>query len=397
MRPVRRLLFALLVALTVPVGAQGSAGEPVGATADGVALSPEGTPLYATFSLNAIDRETGEAGVAVTTRVPFVGRAVPWVRAGVGAVATQSWTVVEYGVMGLDLLEEGLAPEAVLERLLADDAGRERRQVAILDMEGRSAVHTGEENGDWAGSRRGPDYTVQGNILVGPEVVDAVAEHFEGTAGTGMPLAERMILAMEVGQARGGDRRWGLLQSAAIRIADPRDPGRGGDRLSLSIDVGEHPEPLAEMRRIYWTTAGRLGHRSFSEIRGADVVELHRMLHALGYWRPELEEVPTAPRFAADPELLRSDPDAYQQRIDEFRALATEHAETYGVFAADSIAALDAFRRDHGLDYPGTPRGLVDERLVEALREAYFFRPREEQPAADLGGAATAPGPPAPG
>jgi uncharacterized Ntn-hydrolase superfamily protein len=199
-------------------------------------------PFYSTFSICAVDQETGESGAAVTTRVPFVGRAVPWVRASVGAVATQAWTVVEYGTQGLDLMEQGLAPAAVLEQLLADDAGRESRQIGLIDMAGRTAAHTGEENGDWAGSRQGENYTVQANIMVGRQVVDAVANHFEATAGTGMPLAERLILALEAGQALGGDKRWGRLQSAAIRIADPNDPGRGGDHLSVSIDVGEHPE-----------------------------------------------------------------------------------------------------------------------------------------------------------
>src|SRR5512145_3219639 len=90
-------------------------------------------PVHATFSICAIDAATGEAGVAVTTRVPFVGRAVPWVRAGVGAVATQSWTVVEYGRQGLDLLEAGVTPEKVIERLLNGDKGREQRQIGLID------------------------------------------------------------------------------------------------------------------------------------------------------------------------------------------------------------------------------------------------------------------------
>ena len=127
---------------------------------DGVLINADGTPHYATFSICAIDPDSGECGVAVTTRVPFVGRAVPWVRAGVGAVATQAWTVVEYGNRGLDLLEEGLEPQEVLERLLADDDGRESRQLGIIDMQGLTAAHTGEENGNWAGSRQGPNYTV---------------------------------------------------------------------------------------------------------------------------------------------------------------------------------------------------------------------------------------------
>jgi hypothetical protein len=114
--------------------------------------------------------------------------------------------------------------------------------------------------------------------MVGPEVVDAVAASFEATDGSGWPLAERMILALEAGQAKGGDRRWGSLQSAAIKVADPNTPGRGGDNIAIAIEVGENPEPVAEMKRIYYTTQRRLGYRSFSRVEGTDVVELKRML-----------------------------------------------------------------------------------------------------------------------
>src|SRR5262245_2253506 len=255
----RALLAALAVVPTL--GAQ----EPVPGR-DGVPTDAQGRPIYSTFSLCAIDPATGESGVIVTTRVPFVGRAVPWVRAGVGAVATQAATVVEYGRRGLDLLEQGGAPQQVLEKLLSDDPQRERRQLGVIDMQGRSAAHSGKENGAWAGSRQGKSYTVQGNILVGPEVVDAVAAHFENSEGLGMPLAERLILALEAGQEKGGDKRWGLLQSAALRVADPKDPGRGGDYVSVSIDVGEHPQPVAELKRIYRATQQRLGWRWFGEV-----------------------------------------------------------------------------------------------------------------------------------
>src|SRR6185436_7032163 len=114
------------------------------------------------------------------------------------------------GRKGLDLLEQGVSPQEAIERLLSDDKGRERRQLGMIDMKGRAAAHTGKENGAWSGSRQGRNYTVQGNILVGPEVVDAVAASFESTEGTGMPLAERLIRALEAGQEKGGDRRWGL-------------------------------------------------------------------------------------------------------------------------------------------------------------------------------------------
>lgn len=332
-------------------------------------LAPQ--PAHATFSLCAIDPDTGEAGVIVTTRVPFVGRAVPWVRAGVGAVATQSWTVVEYGTQGLDLLEEGLEPQQVLDRLLADDQGRELRQLGVIDMEGRSAAFTGQENGDWAGSRQGPHYTVQGNLLVGREVIDAVADHFESTAGSGMPLAERMILALAAGQAKGGDQRWGNLQSAALRIADPNDPGRGGDHLSFDIHVGEHPHPLQELERIYRTTARRLGYRSFSEVRGPDVVELKRALHTLGYYRKDLEGgIPEPPDFDFDRSRMRSDPEGFQKAVETYREKARAYSDAWQVYDTETMDAVDAFRKDHDLDHPGTDRGLVEERFVEALRRA---------------------------
>ncbi|HEX8254464.1 MAG TPA: DUF1028 domain-containing protein [Thermoanaerobaculia bacterium] len=334
-------------------------------------------PAQATFSIAAVDPKTGEAAVIVTTRVPFVGRAVPWVRAGVGAVATQSWTVVEYGTRGLDLLAKGVAPEEALKQLLADDQGRELRQLGIIDMKGRTASFTGKENGAWAGSRQGKNYTVQGNILVGPEVVDAVAAHLDATDGTGMPLAERLILALEAGQAKGGDKRWGYSQSAAIRVADPNNPGRGGDHISLSIDVGEHAEPVAELKRIYYRTAQRLGYRSFSDIRGEDVLELKRMLHALGYWRKEIATFPAEPQFEGDRALMRTDPKKFQEQVAEYTKKAEAYEQQYAVYDAEAMDAVDRFRKEHGLEYEGNARGLVDERFVSALRERYYGRAKK--------------------
>src|SRR5256712_12208187 len=200
-------ILAAFIAFTSLASAQQRA-------ADGVAINDDGLPQYSTFSLCAIDPATGQSGASVTTRVPFVGRAVPHVRAGVGAVCTQASTVVEYGPRGLDLLAKGVEPQAVLAQLLADDQQRESRQVGVIDMKGRAAAHTGKQNGNWAGSRQGSTYTVQANIMVGPEVVEAVAKTFESTEGTGMPLAERMILAMEAGAGEGGGGRRGQLQSA---------------------------------------------------------------------------------------------------------------------------------------------------------------------------------------
>ncbi|HKB12705.1 MAG TPA: DUF1028 domain-containing protein [Vicinamibacterales bacterium] len=369
--PVRStLVVAAVFALTTFLSAQQRA-------ADGVTLNDQGLPQYSTFSLCAIDPATGQSGASVTTRVPFVGRAVPHVRAGVGAVCTQASTMVEYGPRGLDLLAGGVEPSAVLQQLLADDQLRESRQVGVIDMKGRSAAHTGKQNGNWAGSRQGLNYTVQANIMVGPEVVDAVATTFEASEGTGMPLAERMILAMEAGYAKGGDRRWGNLQSAAIKVADPNDPGRGNDHITLAIEVGEHPEPVAEMKRIYYTTGRRLGYRSFSKVEGPDVVELKRMLHEVGYWRPSLTAFPDAPpsiNTAQMQELRRTNPAEYEKRAAEVRTRTSAYNSDYATFDDETIAAVDKFRKDHNLDYQGDAPGFVDARMIDALRATYFAK-----------------------
>jgi uncharacterized Ntn-hydrolase superfamily protein len=367
-RTLAGISAAVALAAAVPAAGQTRA-------ADGVTVDFEGRPQYSTFSICAIDPATGQSGAAVTTRVPFVGRAVPWVRAGVGAVCTQASTVVEYGPRGLDLLAKGVEPTAVLAQLLADDGSRESRQVGVIDMKGRSAAHTGKKTSDWAGSRQGLNYTVQANTMVGPEVVEAVAGRFESSEGSGMPLAERLILALEAGYAKGGDRRWGNLQSAAVKIADPHDPGRGGDYISLAIEVGENPEPVAELKRIYYTTGRRLGYRSFSSVEGPDVVELKRMLHALGYWRPSLQhfpEAPAPPDAARMRDLQRTNPEQYQKATADARQAADAYASQFAAYDAEAIAAVDKFRADHSLVYQGNPPGLVDARFVDALRAAYY-------------------------
>lgn len=345
--------------------------------ADGVTIDEVGDPQYSTFSLCAIDPATGQSGAAVTTRVPFVGRAVPWVRAGIGAVCTQASTMVEYGVRGLDLMARGVEPKDAIAQLLADDAGRESRQLGMIDMKGRAAAHTGKGNSYWAGSRQGTNYTVQANIMVGPEVIEAVANTFESTEGTGMPLAERMILALEAGHAKGGDSRWGNLQSAAIRVADPNDPGRGNDFITLAIEVGEHPEPVAEMKRIYYTTQRRLGYRAFSQVEGPDVIELKRMLHAVGMWRPSLAafpEPPVVPNTRDMQALRRSDPAKFDQMQAAARQASADYTRDYATFDAEAIAAVDAFRKANKLVYAGNPPGLVDDRFVTALRAQYLAK-----------------------
>src|SRR5688500_18028327 len=152
---------------------------------------------FHTFSIVAVDLRTRETGVAVTTRNPCVGNAVPWVRAGVGAVATQGGTRVEYGPELLDLLAKGMSPNDALDQLVKADKDRERRQVGVIDVQGRSAQWTGagqkgaESRGDWTAEVAGKTFAVQGNSLVSPDVVKAVAAHCHARDGAARHLADR--------------------------------------------------------------------------------------------------------------------------------------------------------------------------------------------------------------
>jgi len=141
--------------------------------------------------------------------------------------------------------------------------------------------------------------------------------------------------------------------------------------------VGEHPEPVAEMKRIYYTTGRRLGYRSFSSIAGPDVIELKRMLHTVGYWRPALAAFPEAPA-ATNTEKMRAlqqtDRAQYDKIIAESRRLTADYTRDYATFDAETIAAVDKFREANNLDYQGNPSGLVDDRFVAALRSAYFAK-----------------------
>jgi uncharacterized Ntn-hydrolase superfamily protein/outer membrane protein OmpA-like peptidoglycan-associated protein len=295
-------------------------------------------PDFNTFSIVAVDPETGETGVAVTTRNTCVGNGVPWVRAGVGAVATQAATRVEYGPELLDRLAEGAEPEQALRALLDDDARAPHRQIGVVAVDGQVAQHTGPETNPWAGHRSGDGYAVQGNLLVGREVIDAVAESFESTRASGRHLADRLVAALEAGQARGGDARKGRMQSAAVRVADPREGvALRPDGESVFIHVCEHPTPVAELRRIHDTSARVLGHRVLERASGSDVGQLLIMLHALGYYRAELDSLP--------------------------------RARGWDVYDADAVEAVDRFRADRGLSTPerGSPAGLVDGETVEHL------------------------------
>jgi uncharacterized Ntn-hydrolase superfamily protein len=201
----------------------------------------------ATFSIVAVDAETGEIGCAVQSRYFAVGNVVPWARAGVGAVATQAAGVAVFGPRILDLLASGLGPEAAIAKVLAEDDGRETRQLGVVAADGSSASHTGSECLSWAGHRTGAGYAVQGNILAGEAVV---AEMERGYLATGGALAERLVTALEAGQAAGGDIRG--QQSAAVlveRTGAAVENREGLDRI-CDLRVDDHAEPIVELRRL---------------------------------------------------------------------------------------------------------------------------------------------------
>lgn len=249
-------------------------------------------PEFHTFSIVALDPITGETGVAVTTRVPCVGNAVTWVRAGVGAVATQGRTRLEYGHDLLDLLENGIDPQSAMDQVVAADEGSEHRQAGVIDMNGRSAQWTGRqqyravEQGDYVAMRTGKNYATQGNALFTTEVVDAVAAAFEKSEGQNRHLADRLIEAIYAGQQLGGDFRHGINQSAAVLVADPR-PGMSfrPDQVTVDISVCENQHPVQELRRIYDTVSQTLGFREIRQYKGNDILQLKVILHALGYYR----------------------------------------------------------------------------------------------------------------
>ncbi len=207
---------------------------------------PAEEPPVATFSIVAVDLETGEIGVAVQSKIVGVGAVVPFVRAGVGAVATQAYANVNYGPAGLLLLKSGLNPDECIKALTGKDRGRAHRQVGIVSSDGKSASFTGTECSDWAGGNVGQGFAVQGNILAGDEVVEAMAKAFEETEGI---LAERLLAALEAGQAAGGDKRG--RQSAALLIARENWGYGGNNDRFRDIRVDEHPQPIKELRRVY--------------------------------------------------------------------------------------------------------------------------------------------------
>jgi uncharacterized Ntn-hydrolase superfamily protein len=201
---------------------------------------------YGTFSIAAMDPQTDEWGVAVASRVLDVGYIVPWVKADVGAVATQALSNPYLGPWALEELAQGKSADEVLKIVLAKDTLPEDRQLGIVDNKGRAASHTGKNTNAWAGHKTAPNVAVQGNILTGPEVVDSMLAVFQRTQG---PLAERLLSALEAGEKAGGDSRG--KQSSCLVVMTKRGGYLGVDDRLVDLKVVDNPEPVKELRRQY--------------------------------------------------------------------------------------------------------------------------------------------------
>lgn len=251
-------------------------------------------PWFSTFSIIAFDPATGEFGVGVQSRAFGAGAAVPFAKPGVGAIATQASANRQYGPKAIALLEQGLSPEEVVKRITDEDPGRDSRQVAVIDAKGRSAVYTGKRVidrnndpkdpvhiGNYAGHVIGENFSAQGNTLASQAVVQAMADAYRAGKGS---MADRLMDALDAGQAKGGDTRG--MQSAGILVVKPLDPKSEStvERI-VDIRVDDAENPFVELRRLLNMTQGvpgRLTTRAAElakEGRHADaVVELKKAL-----------------------------------------------------------------------------------------------------------------------
>jgi uncharacterized Ntn-hydrolase superfamily protein len=262
-------LPAILLGIAVPAMAQGPLRPPA-----------HFQKLAHTYSIVAWDSATGDLGVAVQSKFPNVGGIVPWARAGVGAVATQSLANTAYGERGLDLIAQGASAEEALRIVMRTDSLLGDRQVGIVDARGNAASLTGGRTFDWAGGRVGGRkggreggkgevivgriYTAQANIMVSDKTVENMASTFEQAAGS---LADRLLAALAAGQAGGGDKRG--MQSAALLVVRKDAGYLGANDRFIDIRVYDNADPIAELNRLY-----RLHQLHFFPSRDADLVPI---------------------------------------------------------------------------------------------------------------------------
>lgn len=283
--------------------------------------------VVATFSLVARDPDTGDLGVAVASKFLAVGAVVPHARAGVGAVATQSYANPRFGPQGLALLEAGASPQGVLEAFRRTDPELERRQFGLVSARGEALTFTGADCHPWAGGVAGEGFAAQGNLLTGPEVVEAMVETFLREKA---PFPERLLLALRAGERAGGDRR-GKQSAALLVVGEGKGYGGLWDRY-VDLRADDHPEPVEELFRL---------------------LALHRLL----FERPKERRPLTA-------EEVR-----WLQGV--LRGLGLYSGEVHGIFDPETERALWALIGMENLEerYRGGPE--VDEATLAYLKGRY--------------------------
>ncbi len=251
-------------------------------------MSPGPSQLAHTFSIVACDAQSGHIGVAVQSHWFSVGSVVTWAEAGVGAVATQAMVEVSYGPLGLDLMRGKKSPSQALEALLTADEGRALRQVAMIDAEGHVAVHTGERCIADAGHAVGDSFSTQANMMANTDVWPAMADAYRSSTDK---LPERMVTALEAGQAAGGDVRG--RQSAALLVVKAETSGAPWADTVTELRVEDHPEPIQELRRLL-TLQRAYEHMN----RGDDLLGAGQVEQALEAYQtaatiaPQINELP---------------------------------------------------------------------------------------------------------
>jgi uncharacterized Ntn-hydrolase superfamily protein len=304
---------------------------------------------HATFSIVAIDSVTQEIGVAVESRAFSVGSAVPWVEGGVGAVATQAATNESIGPWGLERLRRGGDAAGVLRALLDADSGSSHRQVGVVDARGRSASYTGKDCSAWAGSRTGPGYAIQGNILAGEGVVAAMERAFLDTTGD---LGHRLLSALEAGQAAGGDKRG--MQSAALIVGRPSDEYPEYRTRYVDLRVEDSKDPIQELRRVYLIQETQ------------DLAEAH-LRYAKAAERVGRKDLATLERGRVG-DAIRRAVSRGENDPQNLNSLAWVCA-TNDMFLPDAVAAAE---RAASLD-------AKDTSILDTLAEAYFRAGRTDQ------------------
>jgi len=283
-----------------------------------------------TFSIVGADLEKGDWGVAVASKFPAVGAVVPWARAGIGAVATQSWANTTYGPEGLALMDAGTPAQEALDRLVNLDEHKADRQAGFVDAKGRAATFTGETCSDWAGGLTGEGFAAQGNILTGAAVIDQMALAFTLTEDD---LCDRLLAALVAGDQAGGDRRG--RQSAALLVVREGGGYEGRNDRYVDLRVDDHPDAVTEMVRLFavWDDTMLVRNDPLLAASAELVADIQRRLSALGRFHGEPSGVLDQPTrdgledFAGAYNLegrLRDDDQVSQLLVREIRDLTPE-------------------------------------------------------------------------